>query len=324
MGPASVAILREYGTVGIEQADYARENGHLVGTLYRMGDPSGAYGLFSYMRTDDMRPGTGVGDSSAVSAKRALILRGNLLLDASGDDAPALSPDLAALTSAVMPRAQTGPYPTLETHLPRQGLDANSRRYVLGPLALHEFFPLADGDWAGFYGDAEAEVAQYNVQGRRMTLLLVDFPTPQAAEAQFNSYSRYFDINPAKPDNSRPAVYARRDFTLIAMVLGARSQAAANALLQNTHSGEEITWNEPTFQVTQPTIIQIVIGAITGTGVLCLYALVAGFAFAGVRLLVKRLLPGRVFDRDSSTEILQMGLTGKRIETKDFYAGPGL
>lgn len=324
MGPASVAILREYGAAGIEQADYARENGHLLVTLYRMGDPSGAYGLFSYLRTDDMQPGSGLGDSSAVSAKRALILHGNLLLDASGDDISAVSSDLAALASAVTPRAETGPYPTLGSHLPKQGLEANSARYVLGPLALHEFFPLAEGDWAGFYGDAEAEVAQYGAQGRRVTLLLLDFPTPQAAEAQFNSYKRYFDVNPAKPDSSRLAVYARRDFTMVAMVLGAHSRNAADALLENIHSGEELTWNEPGFKATQPTIIQIVIGAITGTGILCLYALVAGFAFAGVRLLVKRMLPGRVFDRDSSTEILQLGLTGKPIESKDFFAGPGL
>src|ERR1700683_4022539 len=88
MGPAPVAILQEYGLVGLEQADYAREDGHLVVTVYRIKDPSGAYGLFSFLRADDMQPGSGLGDSSAVSAKRALILHGNLLLDASGDDVP--------------------------------------------------------------------------------------------------------------------------------------------------------------------------------------------------------------------------------------------
>jgi hypothetical protein len=323
IGPASVTILREYGTVVAEQAGYTRENGHLLVTLYRMKDPSGGYGLLTYLRTEDMQP-AGISDSSAVSAKRALIRHGNLLLDASGNDVPALSQDLAALASAVSPRAETGPDPTLESHLPKQGLDANSRRYVLGPLALHEFFPLAEGDWAGFYGDAEAEVAQYNVQGHEVTLLLVDFPTPQAAEKQFNSYRRFFNINPTKPDDHNPALYARRDFTMIAMVLGAHSQKAAEAILGSARSGEQLTWNEPSFEVTQPTIIQIVVGAITGAGILCLYALVAGFAFAGVRLLVKRMLPGRVFDRANSTEILQLGLSGKPIESKDFFAGPGL
>jgi hypothetical protein len=61
------------------------------------------------------------------------------------------------------------------------------------------------------------------------------------------------------------------------------------------------------------------VGTIVGTGVILMFALVAGIGFGGVRLVVKYFFPGRVFDRDTHVEILQLGLTSKPIEAKDFY-----
>jgi hypothetical protein len=48
-------------------------------------------------------------------------------------------------------------------------------------------------------------------------------------------------------------------------------------------------------------------------------ALAVGLGFGGFRLLVKFLLPGRVFDRASQVEILQLGLSSKPIDSRDFY-----
>ena len=52
----------------------------------------------------------------------------------------------------------------------------------------------------------------------------------------------------------------------------------------------------------------MIVGAIEGTGVICLFALVAGIGFGGFRLMTKRLLPERVFDRTSTMQVLQLGL----------------
>ncbi len=317
------AILREYGLVEIEQGDYSLGNARLQVTLYRMRDPSAAYGAFTFLRSEEMRPG-GLADYSAISPKRALMLRGNLVVEATGKNLPALTRDLAVLQSAVARHAETGPYPSLEFQMPKEGLVPNSQRYIAGPLALHEFLPLADGDWAGFSTDAEAEMARYRINGREVSLLLVDFPTPQAAEARLKIYARQFTLNPADAAHEKSALFAKRDMTLIALVSGASSQKIADRLLKGVHSGEEVTWNEPAKEALRPFMIQAIINAITGTGILCLYTLIAGFAFGGFRLLVKRILPGRVFDRPSSTEVLQLGISSKPIETKDFYAGPGL
>jgi hypothetical protein len=48
-------------------------------------------------------------------------------------------------------------------------------------------------------------------------------------------------------------------------------------------------------------------------------AVVLGIAFGGVRVVTKRFFPGKVFDRANQMEVLQLGLSGKRIDPSDFY-----
>jgi len=44
-----------------------------------------------------------------------------------------------------------------------------------------------------------------------------------------------------------------------------------------------------------------------------------GIAFGGVRVVIKRLFPGKVFDRPQDIEVLQLGLSGKKIDASDMY-----
>ena len=48
-------------------------------------------------------------------------------------------------------------------------------------------------------------------------------------------------------------------------------------------------------------------------------AVVLGVAFGGVRVLAKIFFPGKFFDRPEQMYVLQLGLSGKRIDSRDFY-----
>jgi hypothetical protein len=330
-------ILREYGLSGAEHRIYVRGAGQLEVTVFRMHDPSAAYGAYSFLRTADMDPSAAYGvysfrrtadmagaqlaECSSLSRTRALVLKGNLILDVTGADLPATQADLHTLATAISRVAQSGSYPTLWQHLPVERFVDRSDRYVLGPLALHQVLPLADGDWLGFSSSsAEAEVARYRVNGQEITLLLADYPTPQIAAKKMRELATQLNLNGANPSGAQPPIYARRVLTTIALVAGAHSSKAADYLLGQIGPETELTWNEPSFSFTEPGIGPMVAGAFIGTGIICLFTLIAALAFGGVRLLVKKLLPGRVFDRDSSTEVLQLGLSSKPIEAKDFYS----
>ena len=317
------AARREYGFVSGENADYKRGSDEMQVNLYKMKDPSGAYGLYSYLRASDM-PHADFTEHSSMSREHALVLTGNIVVEVAGKDLSKNGAALKALVAAVVPHAESGLLPTIGDRMPTKGFIDRTDKYVLGPSTLNEFFPLADGDWLGFSQGAEAETAKYRVNGHELNLVIADFPTPQTAAKKVAELQKKFNINESKGVNdsngagSAKPLYARRAMTLVAIVSGAATKKEADAILDQLESGTEITWNEPTFQFKEPGIGVMIVGAITGTGVICLFAIIAGLAFGGVRLVVKR-ATNRVFDRPDQVQVLQLGLSSKPINAEDFY-----
>jgi hypothetical protein len=314
------AVMKEYGLVAGEQAAYAKGSNTLDVKLYRMKDPSGAYGEYSYLRTPDMVHAD-IAEHSAMSRDHALVLMGNLVLDIQGHDLPRWKPDLTAIVAGVAPHAQTGLFPSLREQLPTDSMIERSDHYVLGPVALNQFFPVEQGDWLGFSQGVEAELARYRLNGREVTLLLADFPTPQAAQTKFFELQEKLAMNGSNSAKSgdRAPLFAKRAMTLIAIVSGARTRAEADSLLKQVQSNTELTWNEPSIELKEPPFTTMLAGVFIGTGIICCFAIVASLAFGGIRLAVKRVLPHKVFDRTSQLQILQLGLSSKPINAEDFY-----
>lgn len=313
---------REYGFASGEHASYTQGSQTLDVTLYKMKDPSGAYGEYSYQRVPGMERAN-LTDHSSITPDRALVLTGNLVVDIQGKDLKAHAADLKALVTAVGQHGQEGPLPTLWQDLPQENVVEGTDRYILGPQTLDQLFPGGLGGSVDFSRGAEAEVAKYRLGGHDATLLIVDFPTPQMAESMLRDIQKKFNVNGSQPVSNSPALFAARSLTLLAVVAGAPSQKEADALVGQVQSGTVLTWNEPTFRFKEPSIEVMVVGAIEGTGVICLFALIAGLAFGGLRLVVKRRMPGKIFDRTSYVEVLQMGLVSKPINAEDFYGTPG-
>jgi hypothetical protein len=317
------SAMKEYGYVSGENSEYSRGSETLKVNLYKMKDPSGAYGFYSYLRTTDM-PHADFTEHSSISREHALVLMGNVVLEVEGKDLPKDGAALKALVAVVTPHAESGLLPTIGDHIPTKGFIDRTDKYVLGPETLNQFFPLAEGDWLGFSQGAEAETAKYRVNGREINLMIADFPTPQTAAKKLVELQKQFNINESKgvndsngAGNAKP-LYAKRAMTLVAIVSGAATKKEADAILDQLESGTQITWNEPTFQFKEPGIGMMIVGAITGTGVICLFAIIAGLAFGGVRVVVKR-ATNKVFDRPDQVQVLQLGLSSKPINAEDFY-----
>jgi hypothetical protein len=322
MGQRADAALKEYGFVSGEQATYKRNSDSLQIKLYKMKDASGAFGEFFYLRTPDMRVTSGA-PYSALSHNRAILLDGNLVLEIEGQELSKLDLDMKALFASVNLHAQQGGLPTLRQHMPQKGLVEGTDYYVLGPNVLFQFAPLSQDDWLGFSQDTEAELAKYKVDGREVTLLIADFPTPQLATAKLAELQQKFNVNGSKSDAKAQPLFVKRSLTLLAITLGARSQSEADILLNQVHTTTEVTWNEPTFSLTEPSFPAMIVGVFVGTGVICLFAMISSVAFGGLRLIVKRFYPNKIFDRGSEIQILQLGLSSKPINAEDFYSLQG-
>ena len=226
----ALSAAKEYGFAGGEQASYTQGPQTLEVTLYKMKDPSGAYGEYSYQRVPGMERAN-LTDHSAITPDRALVLKGNLVVDIQGKSLTARAADLQALVNSVAQHAQDGPLPALWQDLPQKNIVEGTDRYILGPQTLDQLFPGGLGSSVDFSNGAEAEVAQYRAGGHDATLLIVDFPTPQMAESMLANIQKNFNVNGSKPGSNSPAFFAARSLTLLAVVAGAPSEKEADALL---------------------------------------------------------------------------------------------
>jgi hypothetical protein len=347
-------VLREYGLTSAEQRQYSQGQQTASITLYRMVDPSAAYGAFTFLRDAQMQP-LDLGDSVSYAAgarDKALFVVGNLVLAvASASGERPRDAVLSEMAGALLTHADGRPYPSIGGYLPRSSVTAgterfplrrggatvalparlsivpDSEKYVLGPralrVALGDAYPGTNDDWIGFGKSAEAISARYRTGGsapREVTLLITIYPTQQIAAGQFNSLGKWLALNIEPSQAGGPAAaYGLRSSALVALVFGAESQDAAKQLISQIQYRSSVTWNEPSQSFTEPSFPVMIIGVFEGTGLIMLLAMAVGLGFGGFRLLVKILLPGRVFDRDSQVEILQLGLTSKPIDSRDFY-----
>ncbi len=320
LGP-DTAAFREYIVKSVEQRAYTEGSQASSITLYRLRDPSSAYGAFTFLRNEPLTDAN-LGSYASASHDRALIVVGEMLLDVTtqGKQGRPSDADLKQLADLLDKKADHTPYPFIGEHLPEKGRIQNSVRYVIGPLSLAHFVPLGTDDWMGYDHSAETILAHYQVAGKDETLLITSYPTQQVAAAEFAGILRRFVFDP--PGGVQPGqnvLFGKRVSSYVAVVVGAPSRLAANKILDQVGYESNVTWNEPKQTLTEPGINSMIVEAFMGTGVIMIFAVAAGIGFGGIRILVKIFLPNKIFDREKQIEILQLGISSKPIKAKDFY-----
>lgn len=315
------AAFREYIVKSVEQRSYTQGAQSASITLYRLRDPSSAYGAYTFLRNDGLSV-VDLGAYASASQDRAIIVVGEMVLDVSvpAKQARPANADLKELAELLDRKADHTPYPFIGEHLPEKGRVPGSERYVIGPLGLAHFVPLGTDDWMGFDHSAETILARYKVGGKDETLIVTSYPTQQVAAAEFAGILRRFVFDPPEGVTlGQDVLFGKRVSSFIAVVARAPSRQAANKILDQVGYQSNVTWNEPKQTLTEPSINNMIVEAFLGTGAIMFFAVAAGIGFGGIRVLVKIFLPNKIFDREKQIEILQLGITSKPIKAKDFY-----
>lgn len=299
-------LLKEYGFSDCELTTYTRGERKIAVNAIRFKDASGAYGAFTFYKTPEMRTEK-IGDQAASANERVLLYRGNVLVQAVLDRVtPMSAAELRELAGDIaLPSGPARNLPSLPLYLPRQAYIPNTAKYVVGPLGLGKVNAPIDAQTVDFARGAEVALGQYNSGSGTATLTLISYPTPQIAGDRLRA------IDAAHPaQESAPLFLTRRSGPLVAIVTGAVSSREAKALLASVNYDAEVTWNQDTFLGKRDNVGSLLVGVIALTGVILGLAIVAGVAFGGLRILAKRMFPGRVFDRAEDVEIIQLKLRG--------------
>jgi hypothetical protein len=319
---ANAAVLKEYGFTDAALSTYTNDDGRTVKIrAARFADASGAFGAYTFYLQPQMRREE-IGEQAVSSGQRVLFYRGPILIDAQfSQESPTSGGELRELAGALpRPAGNAGNLPDFLLYMPRQAYEANTQKYIMGPLALNAVGSPLPSDLVDFSFNPEVVLGKYSTSNGEATLMLISYPTPQVAAERLRR------IEAAQHDSSQPAAqpgissvqhvgkfFDKRTGPLVVIASGPLSESDAKTLLGKVNWNVKVTWNEnATFQAKRDA--NIILNILILCAILCALALAAGVAFGGIRILVKKLFPDKFYDRPGQIEFISLHLSEEVIE----------
>lgn len=314
----NVPVLKEYGFERLEKATYIRDDGRKLDIKAAVfDDASGAYGAFTYYKTPEML-NEKIGGQASSLGNRVLFYEGNILVDAVFEKLTVMSAaelrELAGLLPQPPPNARN--LPPLPIYLPKAGYRKNSAKYIMGPVTLDRVGAPLPTPMVDFKSGAEVVIGKYAAAAGDATLMLISYPTPQIAIEKLREIDAAHQVNTQPQPGVAPILdvgpfFDKRTGPIIAIAAGPLSEAEAKSLLSPISYEADVTWNENTYLSKKDNLANFLFNAILLCLVVVGFSLVAGLAFGGFRILMKRLFPNRVFDRPEDMEIISLHLDEK-------------
>src|SRR5580704_16182345 len=250
---ANVPVLKEYGFVRLEKASYTRDDGrNLTVRAAVFEDASGAYGAFTYYSSSEMREET-IGGQAAFQNNRVLFYQGNVLVDAVFDKMSVMSAAQLRQLAGLLPQPDDNKnkLPPLSTRLPKQGLEKNTTKYILGPVALNRIGSPLPASLVDFKSDAEVVIARYGVNAGDATLMLIEYPNSQIATDRLRQIDASHQIT-QQPPGVTPLLdvgpfFDTRTGPIIVIAAGPLSKSEARSLMSSVSYEADVTWNENTY-----------------------------------------------------------------------------
>jgi hypothetical protein len=308
-------VLKEYRFTDVASATYTRDDGRTLKLrAARFADASGAFGAYTFYLEPQMRKEQ-IGDQGASLGDRVLLYRGHILIDAQfSKESPMSGAELRELAGDLpRPGGNAGNLPTFIEFLPRRDYIANTQKYVMGPAALAALNPPVSADLVDFGASSEVSAAHYNLPSGEATLMLIYYPTPQLAADHLRRIDQAHQL--AQPQEGISTIggsgtfFDKRTGPIVAIASGGISESDAKSLLGMVNYEANVTWNTPTENAQVRDLYKLILNIVVLCAILGGLAIIAGVAFGGFRLLMKRVYPDKIFDRPEQMEFISLHLT---------------
>jgi hypothetical protein len=197
--------------------------------------------------------------------------------------------------------------------MPRRGYVQNTQKYVMGPAALAAQATPVAADLVDFNASSEVSLARYNTSSGEATLMLISYPTPQLAAEHLRRIDAAHQM--AQPQTgvsmveSAGSFFDKRTGPIIAIATGPVSESDAKSLLGMVNWEASVTLNQASDNAQVRDLYMLILNIVILAGILGGLAIVAGIAFGGIRILMKRWFPDKVFDRPEQMEFISLHLT---------------
>jgi len=318
--PTKAGVLKEYRFTDFASATYTREDGRTLKIrAARFADASGAFGAYTFYLHPKMTK-ENFGDQGVSIGDRALFYRGHILIDAQfSQETPMSAAELRELAGALPhPGGSSGNLPSFIEFLPHRDYIANTQKYVMGPVALGALELPVSADLVDFGASSEVTLAHYDTPSGEATLMLISYPTPQLAADHLKRIDAAHQLAQAQPGVSTiqgsGTFFDKRTGPIVAIATGGISDSDAKALLGKVNYEASVTWNTPSENAQVRDLYQLILNIVILCAILAGLAIIAGVAFGGFRILMKRLYPDKVFDRPEQMEFISLHLTETAVK----------
>ncbi len=319
--PTNPATLKEYGFTDFSTATYTQEDGRTLKIrAARFADASGAFGAYLFYLQPDMNKEQ-IGDQGVSMGSRVLFYRGYILIDAKFSAQTATSAlELRELAGALpRPGGSSGNLPSFIQFLPQRNYISNTQKYVMGPAGLAALDIPVTPDQVDFATSSELTLAQYQMPSGAATLILISYPTPQLAAEHLRRIDAAHQIPESKQEgvstiNGSGTFFDKRTGPIIAIASGGMSENDAKSLLGMVNWRATVTWNSPASNTEVRDLYMLILNIVVLCAILAGLAIIAGVAFGGFRILMKKLYPDRVFDRPEQMEFISLHLTETAVK----------
>ncbi len=312
----NAGVLQEYRFTDLALATYARDDGRTLKIrAARFADASGAFGAYTFYLQPNMTKEQ-IGDQGASLGDRVLFYRGHVLIDAQFSQESAMSGAALRELAGALPRpsGNTGNLPSFIEFLPRRDYIPNTQKYVMGPMALATLAAPVPADQVDFATSAEVSLAHYQTSSGEATLMLISYPTPQIAAEHLRKIDAAHHMAQQQSSGisaveGSGTFFDKRTGPIVAIAAGGISDSDAKSLLGRVNYEASVTWNSPSESAQVQDLYKLILNIVVLCAILAGLAIIAGVAFGGIRILMKRWYPDRVFDRPEQVEFISLHLT---------------
>jgi hypothetical protein len=327
--PTNPALLNEYGFKESESATFKSDDGRTLKIrAARFADASGAFGAYTfYLRPEMVREQ--IGDQGASSNERVLFYRGDVLVDAVFTQTSVMSPAALRELAGMLPRplGNSGNLPPILAYMPHHGYQTNTEKYAEGPRAAALIEAPVPAALIDFSSSPEVVLGEYSTPSGTATLMLLEYPTPAVAIEHLRRIDSAYHTAQLQPgvnavQNVGP-FFAKRSGPIIAVVSGPVSQSDAQTLLGAVNYEASVTWNENAYFDKKNNLANLLVNIILLCFIIGAISLVAGFAFGGFRVLMRRYFPGRGFGDAEKQEFIALNIQEAAIEIEGTGGGRG-
>jgi hypothetical protein len=322
---ANAAALKEYGYETGLAASYKRDGDTLTIRALKFEDASGAYGAYTFYRENGW-PKETIGTGAASDKNRVLFWKGTTVVDATFSRVGPMSAGEMREIARQLPEASGNRSlaPPILASLPQHLLDPQTTHYAMGPAGYEGAGGVLPPALVDFDKGAEAVTANYSLTSNPATLTIIDYPTPQMAQAQENAIRAYLKAgSQAQPpwpkpltDSDLASLEVRRSGPLVVVVSGDAIPDESHRLIESVHYEADLVAIpqpvESEVEKTSKLLFGIAALCIVGGGA----AILLGGFFGGGRALY-RIARGKPASSVFDEEFIHLDLREEWVEVRD-------